>query len=543
MNRAQTSSNRRGTPRAVAPVPPPTLDSAEPASPSSDLAWRRIDLHLHTPASTDYQQPDISPLDILRQAEARGLDLIAFTDHNSVRGYADLWREIEDLELLEYLGRIEPAERDRLHEYRRLLEKIVLLPGFEFTATFGFHILAIFPRRTSVRLMEHLLLTLGVAEEKFGSSEVGATTDVIRTYRILSEHGALVIGAHVNSTNGVAMQGIRFGGQTKIAYTQDPNLHALEVTDLGIAGNRRSTARFFNGTKAEYPRRMHCIQGSDAHRLELDPQRESNLGVGDRATEVRLPETSFDALKALFAGQNFDRIRPYVPKTPLDDVQTARAEGNTLVQAFHERISTKRTGMTPILQDIVAFANTQGGIVYIGASQFERRPIAGIGDAAAASKELTHEVSQQISPVPPMTIEVLSSRDKSVLAVHVTPGPERPYALEPGAVLVRREAESINASRDEIVAMIRDSAALAQPAMPPAATEPAPAPTPQPAPAAKTNGHSRRAAKQPLRRVELDEIESDLGSANGIAPAAQTRNHRGRDGHRRDSLEWRGNCW
>ena len=48
--------------------------------------WRRMDLHLHTPGSSDYQQPEISYLDILRQAEARGLDIIAFTDHNTVAG-------------------------------------------------------------------------------------------------------------------------------------------------------------------------------------------------------------------------------------------------------------------------------------------------------------------------------------------------------------------------------------------------------------------------------------------------------------------------
>ena len=290
--------------------------------------WRRIDLHIHTPASVDYQQTGVGILDILHRAEERGLDAIALTDHNSVRGYADLWREIEDLELLEYLGRLQPNEAERLAEFRRLLARILVLPGFEFTAQFGFHILAIFPEGTTVRLMEHLLLLLGVPEDRFGSGEVGATTDVLRAYEILDEHGALVIGAHVNSTHGIAMQGLRFGGQTKIAYTQDPHLHALEVTDLLPATNRRSTARFFSGTKSEYPRRMHCIQGSDAHRLEQDPARETNLGIGDRPTEVLLPETSFAALKALLTSDEFDRVRAFTAP-PSDPVKAARLEGNT----------------------------------------------------------------------------------------------------------------------------------------------------------------------------------------------------------------------
>jgi DNA polymerase III alpha subunit (gram-positive type) len=46
--------------------------------------WRRMDLHLHTPASADYLESNISYLDILRQAESKGLDIVAFTDHNTV---------------------------------------------------------------------------------------------------------------------------------------------------------------------------------------------------------------------------------------------------------------------------------------------------------------------------------------------------------------------------------------------------------------------------------------------------------------------------
>ena len=64
-----------------------------------------------------------------------------------------------------------------------------------------------------------------------------------------------------------SQRGLDFGGQTRIAYTQDPNLHVLEVTDLEKRG-RYTTRRFFDGSKPEYPRSMRCIQGSDAHRLE-----------------------------------------------------------------------------------------------------------------------------------------------------------------------------------------------------------------------------------------------------------------------------------
>ena len=496
--------------RSSAPATSTSAATATPATDANDLQWRRIDLHVHTPASVDYQQPDASILDILRRADERGLHGIALTDHNSVRGYADMWREIEDLELLEYLGRMQPAESERLAEYRDLLGRILVLPGFEFTAQFGFHILAIFPEGTTIRLMEHLLLLLGVPEDRFGSGEVGATTDVLRAYEILADHGALVIGAHVNSTHGVAMQGLRFGGQTKIAYTQDPNLHAMEVTDLLPATNRRSTARFFNGTKTEYPRRMHCIQGSDCHRLEQDPMRDTNLGVGDRPTEVLLPKLSFAALKELFASNEFERTRPFTPP-PSDPVKAARLDGNTSTQVFHES-ATARRGQGVILRDMVGFANSGGGTIYIGLSAAEKRPIAGVADPAALIAELTAEAASQILPPVSLTPREHTADGKKVVIIEVAAGDQKPHALEPGGILIRRGTETALATRDEIVHMVR--ADLSAPRRDAA---PAPVAVSAPEPPAQSVSSGTASTVMPP--------EADLVPA--ASPARNGRSHRG----------------
>jgi hypothetical protein len=372
-------------------------------------------------------------------------------------------REIEHLEFLEASNRLLPEELRRLQEYRRLNERILVLPGFEFTATFGFHILGIFSPETTVRKLEHILLGLNIPEEKLdkGASEVGATTDVLRAYEIIAGAGGLVIGAHVNSTHGVAMIGLGFGGQTKIAYTQDPNLHALEVTDLESV-SRRATARFFNGSKPEYPRRMHCIQGSDAHRVTRDPQRpEKNLGIGDRCTEALLPEVSFEALKALFDSTDFSRTRPArAPEEhPFDPLTGAREDGATIVQAFHNMPGTPSTRVSAILKDAVAFANTNGGVIYVGASSDSREPIRGVEGAPELAELIRSESERQI--LPPLTpdVETLTSEDKTVLVVTVQKGTETPYALEPGYIYVRQEGETVLALRDEIVQLVR--AALA----------------------------------------------------------------------------------
>lgn len=418
-----------------------------------------MDLHIHTPASADYQQRDLGYVSLLQRAEECGIDILAFTDHNSVRGYVRMWREIEDLELLEALGRIQPDEARLLNEYRRLLNRILLLPGFEFTATFGFHILAIFPEDTSIRTLEHLLLALHIPEDKLdqGSSEVGATTDVLHAFELLHEAGAIVIGAHVNSTHGIAMQGFPFGGQTKIAYTQSPNLHALEATDLENMGPR-STARFFNGSKPEYPRRMFCLQGSDAHRLVRDPDRPKDLGIGDRMTEIQLPEVSFAAIKAVLESNEFNRVRPYqATASKLALVLSAREQGDNENQIFHERLGKSRRRTNTIFKDVVALANSDGGSIYVGLSAVPNAEIVGVPRVKTVIEQVQEDMSRFITPEPPIIVEPLSAQDRDLIVITIASGSDKPYALTSGEIYVRDNGSTVIANRDQIVQLVTRS--------------------------------------------------------------------------------------
>ena len=454
------------------------------------MQWYRMDLHLHTPRSSDYQEPGVSYLDILRQAEIRGLDIIAFTDHNTVAGYRAMTDEIDQLKYLEALGRIQPDEKRTLAEYRRLREKILVLPGFEFTATFGFHILGIFSPATPVRQLEHILLSLNIPPATLdeGSSIVGASADVLTAYRMINTAGGIVIAAHANSSHGVAMRGFDFGGQTKIAYTQDSFLHALEVTDLDRSG-RKTTARFFDGTKPEYPRAMRCIQGSDAHRLLADPRNQKNLGVGDRITEVLLPEKSFEALLQVFQSNDYARTRPFrASHDPYDHVQSAREEGPSIVQAFHEGLTRRGGRLYAVIADVGALANTNGGVIYVGASAKPKDPPIGVQNVAESIEILRTEIEHKITPPLEVEIDVLETHGKSVIRVQVPRGEDPPYAIDDNKIYVRDEAETTLAVRDEIVQLVTQSLQRqgavpgeVSKAEPPQAPEAAPAPAEAPA--------------------------------------------------------------
>jgi hypothetical protein len=434
------------------------------SNPPSRMTWYRADLHLHTPASADYQEPTVGYIDVLRRADALGLDIIAITDHNTVNGYAAMLREVERLTYLQTLGRAHADELRLLAEYRRLLEKILVLPGFEFTATFGFHIIGIFSPQTPLRILEHLLMALNVPPHALdiGNSEVGASSDVLTAYRMISEAGGICIAAHVNSTHGVAMVGLDFGGQTRIAYTQDRHLHALEVTDL-TKKDKRTTARFFDGTKAEYPRKMRAIQGSDAHRLDSVRDKNGRVispGIGERVTEFLLPERSFEALLELFQSGDFSRSRAYQPNhKPQDYVQLAREEGPSVIQAFHESIDRK-DALNALICDVCAFANTNGGTLYVGVAGDKNKKPAGINNPKAALEVLEREIRKAIAPPVEVEMDILETQGKSVVRVQVPFGDERPYAIEQSKIYVRDEAETNLAWRDEIVMLVQQGLAL-----------------------------------------------------------------------------------
>lgn len=489
-----------------------------------------MDLHLHTPASSDYQEPHATYLDLLLKAEARGLDLIAFTDHNTVAGYRRMKEEIAQLELLERLQRLIPAEKTRLSEYRRLLSKILVLPGFEFTATFGFHILGLFAPATPVRELEHLLLSLRVPNDQLdlGSATVGATSDVLIAYRAIREAGGLAIAAHANSSNGVAMRGFNFGGQTKIAYTQDSQLHALEVTDLDQK-SRRSTAAFFNGSKPEYPRRMHCIQGSDAHRLTRDAK---NPGIGDRATDVRLADLTFEGLKELFESNDFTRTRPHTGKAQpeFDHVQQAREEGANIIQDFHPTVSARGTKLQAVIADVCAFANTNGGTLYLGVSADPHEKPLGVDTPVQVITEIHSALDRLISPHLDCSVDTLETKSKTVIRILVPRGDDPPYAIEDNKIYVRQEAETSLAVRDEIVQLVlrgkqlvgdgRDPVVESRPAD---FTAPLASPIPQPRPSGTPEPHALTPPRTGVEIVTAEERDGiyyytlrDLRNGNAV---------------------------
>jgi hypothetical protein len=424
------------------------------------LRWVRVDLHIHTPASEDYAEPEVSYLDILQEAERRELEIIAFTDHNTVQGYDQFQRELEFLSALETAGRLTPEEQSRLDEYRRLLDKITVLPGFEFTSHYGAHILGIFSPHHPLSLIEATLLQLGVPPDvlKKGACSIANTRYVTDAYEIIARAGGLVIAPHVNGPNGVITETLRMGtsGQSRVAATQSPFLHALEFINFYTDHEKFTSPGFYNGKTEHYERRMFCIQGSDAHRLrrlaDNDLQDWHRHGIGDRYVELLLSDNSFEALVGLFSSRHFDRVR--VPKRDQKHwtVDVLRS-GATSDRQVLRSLGDDAVAVSDLWRDVAALANADGGVLIIGCEPGGK--VTGVSNPEQVSELLRQCVQQHLDPQPYVSLELMPYEGQDVMRVEVKPDELPPYIGNDGVVYVRRDGETMAADRGEVMQLCR----------------------------------------------------------------------------------------
>lgn len=428
---------------------------------AEQLRWIKIDLHIHTPASEDYAEPDVDFLELLRETERRGLEIIAFTDHNTIAGYERMKQEVGFLEQLERTRRAKISDHQQLDEYQRLLRTITVLPGFEFTSHYGAHVIAIFPPTTSLSVLEATLLRLGVPPERLkqGATAIPNTVHVTEAYELITKAGGMVIAPHANGPNGVITESIRMGtsGQARVAATQSRLLAALEFVHFYTDHGTFTNPAFYNGKTEHYERRMFCIQGSDAHRVRRAPTGSDvghRHGIGDRYFEALLPEPSWAALQSLFHSQDFERVR--VPKRTqkewdIDQLRFGVASERNVLRGAN-------ADPAQLLQDVVALCNMGGGTLVIGAST-SATGVEGVTRPTEVSEQLRRAAEQFVEPAPMLSLELLRYESREVIRIEVRAPQPPPYVMD-GQVWLRREAQTVTANRGELIQLARR--ALAQ---------------------------------------------------------------------------------
>jgi hypothetical protein len=152
----------------------------------------------------------------------------------------------------------------------------------------------------------------------------------------------------------------------------------------------------------------------------------------------------------------FDRTRPSrAVDKPFDPLAVAREEGPTIMQSFHESANKRSGKLTGILADVCAFANTAGGVIFVGAGPRNDKP-KGLANVKEVEDEMRADLTERLTPPLPIKIDQFQSQGANILRLRVPKGDNRPYCLDGNKFYVRDETDTSLAVRDEIVALIQE---------------------------------------------------------------------------------------
>lgn len=125
-----------------------------------------------------------------------------------------------------------------------------------------------------------------------------------------------------------------------------------------------------------------------------------------------------------------------------------------------ETIELKEVYTTELKKEIVAFANTNGGTIYIGVQ--DSGEITGLDNADFVMQQISNAVRDSIRPDVSMftKIELVKREDKNIIKITVQQGTKKPYylsdkGLKPSGVYVRNGNTSAPVSEDAIRMMIK----------------------------------------------------------------------------------------
>jgi predicted HTH transcriptional regulator len=152
-------------------------------------------------------------------------------------------------------------------------------------------------------------------------------------------------------------------------------------------------------------------------------------------------------------------FQEYILSTPAP--QTSRTEILRLIRGGEDtflELKVKLSNSEKIAQEIVALANTGGGVMVFGVNDQLR--VEGVDDPESVQEELVRICREEIQPfVVPYIDRIALDNGRRIVALDVE-GKRRPYRTRDGRFYIRIGAEKREASREELSALLDESRPL-----------------------------------------------------------------------------------
>lgn len=306
------------------------------------LQFRKLDLHVHTPASSDFRDKSVTADQIVKRAIKAGLDAIAITDHNTG----------------EWIDRVKNAAKGK---------DLVVFPGVEISCEGGergLHVIALLDVDKNSAHVSDLLSRLDIPPDRRGNTDALAKGTLAHVISIIQsdEKEGIAVPAHVNSSKGILAD---MKGEQRKTLINSGKLLAVEARcfkNENLRAKDRRAIDIFDGNHPDYPKRIAVYQASDN---PAGPSQKGHglWGIGRCCAHFKMEEINLESLRQCFLDpevrirQDFEFERFAYPRLASISIENGFFQGEKadFNEGLNSILGGKGTGKS-LLVELLRFA-------------------------------------------------------------------------------------------------------------------------------------------------------------------------------------------
>jgi len=139
----------------------------------------------------------------------------------------------------------------------------------------------------------------------------------------------------------------------------------------------------------------------------------------------------------------------------LDDLREIIQQGESETVEFKLQAKGRDSSGDEFLKTVVAFANSQGGIILVGVD--DNRNVAGVSNASNTKKAVEGLIRHRCDPVPQYDLDVRKIDDKSVVLVTIFEGKHKPYLARGKGPYIRVLSNDYTPLKYELDELMKES--------------------------------------------------------------------------------------
>ena len=415
----------------------------------------RIDLHVHTPASSEDYGGDANDdqyFSILRNAKARDIKIIALTDHNSIEGYITMTslreRLLFEQQSLSAITDSQQAAQKLLQTQATLslFEGILILPGIELTVRPGVHMLILFNPSLGLPPIEEFLAEAGYEPGDSSSTQRAfAKWDVFTLLENSAAYDCIVLDPHTDSDKGIWNE---LSGAYRVDCLRSEQLSGL-CYKSEVQRDKINT--LLSTPQYKRPTPLPFLRFSDAH---------SPTDVGTAFTFAKLEDLSFDSLRRAFLNplESFSTDPPSTVKILNNLKQLSNALGIPNLQS--------EDTIQEFLRCVCALTNSDGGYILLGLTH-NKSNVGLLRSRTGTIDDDVHgilkEVFSRLARLQPyQTLDLPRvecyhlQNGRFVLSLRVDRGPTLVNVREDPSIYSLRKGKVVTLSASEIESLVQD---------------------------------------------------------------------------------------